>query len=461
VDLPNTLAHRQRATDYLHAIIAKFRQHLAFVKERFINLNKDLEQIQRAMAAAMAENSDSSDLDRQMVVIITEVYFEIEQLQSLMAKIVKARRVLMCLQQGSLVETFLNENIGRLPLPEVQIQVREHGLTKNEKRFLREYVIAANNPLGSPEFNYYKAYLQNLRTFNSNVFNNSSNIAANPALEEDKDLQFQIKFVESSSSSSNSSIAADLNPEHPKSRFQHVLPGAKECNEKNDQKSNLLPHVAFGKRECNEKKTLLLKNEQQFDQIIKAKEFRRNEKKNHKPNSLPHVAFERECNEKKPLLLKNEQQCDQKIKAKELLLTKEKDLKVRGFQCTHCNKTLTTKFSLKLHIKSIHLKLKDFKCPICDIEFVVRSKLKVHMETVHGGLKKFKCAICGKAFPHKISLRRHLRSNRTHTTEVQAAIKNTRAAITRYICKICYNDFGQEEHLINHFKIATNCKQLL
>ncbi|XP_076829037.1 uncharacterized protein LOC143475167 [Brachyhypopomus gauderio] len=84
----------------------------------------------------------------------------------------------------------------------------------------------------------------------------------------------------------------------------------------------------------------------------------------------------------------------------------------REFCCTVCNRTFSTKLTLRRHM-GIHQGLKPFTCPHCNYCTRLKASLVQHLR-VHTGEKPYKCPHCPYASIDRSSLRRH---SRTHTHE--------------------------------------------
>ncbi|XP_026868614.2 zinc finger protein 236 isoform X2 [Electrophorus electricus] len=86
--------------------------------------------------------------------------------------------------------------------------------------------------------------------------------------------------------------------------------------------------------------------------------------------------------------------------------------KRKEFCCTLCDRTFSTKLTLRRHA-GIHQGTKPFACPHCHYTTRLKASLVQHLR-VHTGEKPYKCAQCSYASIDRSSLRRH---SRTHTQE--------------------------------------------
>ena len=82
----------------------------------------------------------------------------------------------------------------------------------------------------------------------------------------------------------------------------------------------------------------------------------------------------------------------------------------KTFVCTICNKSFTTRFSLKTHMV-IHADLKPFECPYegCNKCFRTKSTLNTHISLIHTVEKDYICSACGKAYSKPWLLKQHER----------------------------------------------------
>ncbi|KAL5234008.1 hypothetical protein ACI65C_001418 [Semiaphis heraclei] len=64
----------------------------------------------------------------------------------------------------------------------------------------------------------------------------------------------------------------------------------------------------------------------------------------------------------------------------------------KSYDCQHCGKQLSYKFSLKHHINSQHIEnVKKVCCPICQKKLSNHKELRYHNNRVHSGMKPFIC----------------------------------------------------------------------
>ncbi|XP_077419620.1 uncharacterized protein LOC144050339 [Vanacampus margaritifer] len=113
------------------------------------------------------------------------------------------------------------------------------------------------------------------------------------------------------------------------------------------------------------------------------------------------------------------------------------------FNCSQCDKTFGSKYTLSRHMKS-HAVCKEYwKCSQCGRTLGDRRNLRRHM-MVHTGEKPFMCSVCGKRFSQKANLITH---TRTHTGEKP------------FSCSVCSKRFGDRSALIQHKKTHNGGKR--
>eukprot|EP00102_Acyrthosiphon_pisum_P015783 XP_008186494.1 PREDICTED: gastrula zinc finger protein XlCGF62.1-like [Acyrthosiphon pisum] len=77
------------------------------------------------------------------------------------------------------------------------------------------------------------------------------------------------------------------------------------------------------------------------------------------------------------------------------------------FKCEICNRTFFHESDLKYHQKTIHEDNSSIKCTLCEKTYSTKKLLKNHNEFVHLNLKKYRCTECGMFFGMSITLHRH------------------------------------------------------
>lgn len=143
--------------------------------------------------------------------------------------------------------------------------------------------------------------------------------------------------------------------------------------------------------------------------------------------------------------------------------------------CQICNKSYTSKYSLKYHLKYVHggvLKPK-YKCDMCSSQFGNKWNRSRHVETVHRNVRNFECDTCGKKFGAKGSLERHLVHyhntclkyrcafcQKVYVTEDSCLWHESTCVLTvqaRLTCNICSKTFKTRELVLRHMKETHAC----
>lgn len=121
--------------------------------------------------------------------------------------------------------------------------------------------------------------------------------------------------------------------------------------------------------------------------------------------------------------------------------------------CNICEKSYSSKATVKMHIKNVHFKkTKDFQCKICDRNYKYKNSLRIHLINSHSLVLKNSnitciCDKCGKDFNTKKGLVVHLKS---HSIE--------------YVCGICghqsesYKAVERHNILVHNNKKAFKCE---
>ena len=141
------------------------------------------------------------------------------------------------------------------------------------------------------------------------------------------------------------------------------------------------------------------------------------------------------------------------------------------YNCELCFKSLTTKYSLAVHMKTVHLgQKKVYLCQICGKKFSQRSSYKQHCNA-HNGIKPYKCDICDKAFVYHKSLKEHKfmhdsirrftcvfcdKAFRQRTT-LHIHLK-THKTVKDHICPVCGRGFAQKQAMERHERIHSGLR---
>ena len=118
------------------------------------------------------------------------------------------------------------------------------------------------------------------------------------------------------------------------------------------------------------------------------------------------------------------------------------------YQCSYCDKKLTTKLDFKNHMTNVHEKL---QCCQCDRKFVTHKILRCHVTTQHEGHKcekctpNVKCPECGKKYASSQVLKIHI--NTAHKMQ------------RNYTCDLCGKSFARSGILKKHKSIVHEGKR--
>ncbi|XP_071532705.1 uncharacterized protein [Panulirus ornatus] len=140
------------------------------------------------------------------------------------------------------------------------------------------------------------------------------------------------------------------------------------------------------------------------------------------------------------------------------------------FLCEICNKVLTDKRNLVIHMKS-HMGETKTTCEICGKQFNRKSYLWTHMR-VHTNQRPYGCNYCSKWFKQYSTWKNH---ERTHTGEkpykcfICEANFSTSSSVTKHVqyahcnireysCEICKKTFITKPKLDEHMKVHTGEK---
>ena len=78
------------------------------------------------------------------------------------------------------------------------------------------------------------------------------------------------------------------------------------------------------------------------------------------------------------------------------------------WECSQCDKKLTTQIGIKIHMKATH-EDKKYKCPQCDHQATQAGNLRLHIQAVHEGIK-YPCQQCNHKATTLSNLKSHIMS---------------------------------------------------
>ncbi|XP_044011253.1 zinc finger protein 2 homolog isoform X2 [Aphidius gifuensis] len=138
------------------------------------------------------------------------------------------------------------------------------------------------------------------------------------------------------------------------------------------------------------------------------------------------------------------------------------------FECDKCGKKLSSKNSLKYHIRSVHTTERPHICQYCDDSFVSKYSKLIH-ERVHTGERPYACNNCDMRYRSSSNLSQHMKLHLNERPHIcQYCSKNftrkcalidherTHTGIKPHLCLICGKKFSQKNDLTKHCKIHYN-----
>uniref|UniRef100_A0A6B2EJJ3 Putative zn finger n=1 Tax=Phlebotomus kandelakii TaxID=1109342 RepID=A0A6B2EJJ3_9DIPT len=129
--------------------------------------------------------------------------------------------------------------------------------------------------------------------------------------------------------------------------------------------------------------------------------------------------------------------------------------------CPQCDRKLSSKNSLRIHLRNIHIGEKSFICEECGKAFVSAGALKEH-KISHSEDRSFQCSICSKKFKNQPQLNRHEDRHKDSVYECPHCDvkRNTKASIKlhmvihsdvkKYKCNYCGVEFKRVKSLKGH-----------
>lgn len=127
-----------------------------------------------------------------------------------------------------------------------------------------------------------------------------------------------------------------------------------------------------------------------------------------------------------------------KLHSKTHLARENRDL----FPCPQCGKVLSTRNTLKAHVKGVHENIRSFGCSICPKSFAQKSCLLKHQKSVHERTKEHQCDVCNIFVSQACYLKKH--KQMMHPPDGKKV---------KYPCEICAQTFSTEPALRNHLRI--------
>ena len=102
-----------------------------------------------------------------------------------------------------------------------------------------------------------------------------------------------------------------------------------------------------------------------------------------------------------------------------------------------CNYTHVRKEKVDLHHRRVHLKVKRFQCPHCDDAFFLKNRWEEHINGIHLGKKPYKCELCGFCTAYK----------NVHKEHAKVAHGDQ-----RYDCPYCNHSARYKGNLTKHMR---------
>lgn len=136
------------------------------------------------------------------------------------------------------------------------------------------------------------------------------------------------------------------------------------------------------------------------------------------------------------------------------------------FVCYICHKELSTQWYLDMHLKTSHKQEKGLQCTRCPRAFYDIYKLREHLRS-HDVVKKYECSICQKELSTSSHLRRH--QHRVHKEQKCPDCDltfndiyqfrdhaRTHAVSKKFLCPVCLGELPSQQHLARHMKNVHN-----
>ncbi|XP_052745588.1 zinc finger protein 555 isoform X2 [Bicyclus anynana] len=110
-----------------------------------------------------------------------------------------------------------------------------------------------------------------------------------------------------------------------------------------------------------------------------------------------------------------------------------------NYPCEICGKNLKSKYSMGLHVATVHEKKPTINCYKCDASFLSYALRNRHLIEVHGDKRTFPCKLCDKVYNRRKTLMEHHR--RSHLK------------VFNHQCELCAQTFYLPSSLQEHMAI--------
>lgn len=103
-------------------------------------------------------------------------------------------------------------------------------------------------------------------------------------------------------------------------------------------------------------------------------------------------------------------ECQETFTTNYSMYVHKRDVHGIGHKCDYCLKIFAKNSAMVNHMRRAHLKEKNVQCSVCFESFFDVQRLKTHM-VKHAGKRNYQCDVCGKRFLWKKNLRGHVVSH--------------------------------------------------
>ena len=124
--------------------------------------------------------------------------------------------------------------------------------------------------------------------------------------------------------------------------------------------------------------------------------------------------------------------------------------KVHPIKCEVCQKTFKDKTSLTKHKKLVH---EERKCKFCNRELSSRNELDIHIKIHQTMVPSYTCEICGFAYSGKGDLTKHIA--KIHPEKKISLKKNK-----KYHCDFCHKSYDKMNDLMQHTETSHHTEDI-